>query len=122
METVSVSLDKFAIHVKDVEQSMAYYQRIPGAKLIVHQPGHIAIFQLGKNELNLVRLDIMPPFHLEFEVEEVDQLYANFQQDSFPVQEPPEDKPWGERTFYSHDPDGNLMEFSRSQSAANEAA
>lgn len=117
MKTVSVSLDKFAIHVKDVEQSMAYYQRIPGAELIMHQPGHIAIFKLGKNELNLVRLDIMPPFHLEFEVKEVDELYANFQQAAFPVQSPPEDKPWGERTFYSCDPDGNLIEFSRSHSA-----
>ena len=115
METVAVSLDKFAIHVANVEASMAYYQRIPGAKLVMHQPGHIAIFQLGKNELNLVRLDIKPPFHLEFEVEEVDRLYEEYQQASFPTQGPPEDKPWGERTFYSRDPDGNLMEFSRSQ-------
>lgn len=114
METIRVSLDKFAIHVKDVEASMAYYQRIPGAELIVYQPGHIAIFKLGKNELNLVRLDLMPPFHLEFETEQVDELYADFQKEGFPVQEPPEDKPWGERTFYSRDPDGNLMEFSRS--------
>ncbi|MBO0937280.1 VOC family protein [Fibrella sp. HMF5335] len=115
MESVAVSLDKFALHVNDVEQSMAYYQRIPGAKLIMHQPGHIAILQLGKNELNLVRLDIMPPFHLEFEVDEVDQLYADFQAQSFPTDGPPEDKPWGERTFYSKDPDGYLMEFSRSR-------
>lgn len=120
MEAVLVSLDKFAIHVKDVERSMAYYQRIPGAKLIMHQPGHIAIFQLGKNELNLVRLDLMPPFHLEFEVAEVDRLYADFQRDDFPTQSPPEDKPWGERTFYSRDPDGNLMEFSRSQPTVNQ--
>lgn len=117
MKNVSVSLDKFAIHVKNVEQSMAYYNRIPGAELIMHQPGHIAIFRLGKNELNLVRLDIMPPFHLEFEVEQVDALYDQFRKDDFPVETAPEDKPWGERTFYSHDPDGNLMEFSYSRPA-----
>ncbi len=113
MKKAIVSLDGFAIHVQDVERSLAYYLRIPGASVELHRPGHIAVLRFGNNRLNLVRLDLQPPFHLEFEVEEVDQLYADFRGEAFPTEGAPEDKPWGERTFYSHDPDGSLVEFSK---------
>ncbi|MBA3944565.1 MAG: VOC family protein [Herpetosiphonaceae bacterium] len=110
---MNVSLDGFAIHVQDVERSLEFYQRIPGAEVVTHRPGHIAIIRLGKNTLNLVKLNLQPPFHLEFEVEDVDALYAAFQAAGFPTEGQPENKPWGERTVYSKDPEGNHLEFSK---------
>lgn len=110
---MNVSLEGFAIHVKDVEASMAFYKRIPGAEVKLHRPGHLAIIQIGKNLLNLVRLDLQPNFHFEFETDDVDALYASFQEAGFPTEGTPETKPWGERTFYSRDPEGNHLEFSK---------
>lgn len=110
---MEISLEGFSLHVKNVEESLAFYSRIPGAKVIFHERGHIAIVLLGKNTLNLVRLDVQPPFHLEFDVDNVDKVYEFFRGEKFPSEGKPENKPWGERSFHSKDPDGNLLEFAQ---------
>jgi catechol 2,3-dioxygenase-like lactoylglutathione lyase family enzyme len=110
---MKISLEGFSIHVKDVEQSLAFYTRIPGATVTYHEPGHIALVSIGKNTLNLVRLDLKPSFHLEFEVDDVDEVYERFQRENFPTESQPENKPWGERAFHCKDPDGSFLEFAK---------
>ncbi|KPV45509.1 VOC family protein [Alicyclobacillus ferrooxydans] len=110
-----VSLEGFAIHVSDVEKCLEYYMKIPGAKLEVHRPKHLAVIRIGKNTLNLVNLKLQPPFHLEIETDDVDGLYEAFQREGFSTEGQPETKPWGERTFYSRDPEGNHLEFSKNE-------
>lgn len=113
MENLKVNLEGISLHVKDVEKSLSFYQKIPGAKVIVHQQGHFAQVQIGKNPINLVRLDIQPGFHIEFEVEDVDKIYEYLRDIDFKLDSKPEDKPWGERIFSLKDPDGNILEFEK---------
>jgi uncharacterized glyoxalase superfamily protein PhnB len=114
-ETIKVSLEGVAIHVRDVEAALDFYRRIPGATVLTHRPGHIAIVAIGKNALNLVRIPEQPPFHLEIETDAVDALYERLSEEGFDISGPPVNKPWGERTFYARDPEGNHLEFSQSR-------
>jgi catechol 2,3-dioxygenase-like lactoylglutathione lyase family enzyme len=110
---MKVSLEGSAIHVADVEKELHFYERIPGAKVLTHWRGHIAIVAIGRNRLNLVRIPEQPPFHLEVETDSLDALYDNLRSQAFNISGPPVDKPWGERTFYVRDPEGNHVEFSK---------
>ncbi len=110
---MKVSLEGLAIHVADVEKELQFYERIPGAKVLTHRRGHIAIVAIGKNTVNLVRIPEQPPFHLEVETDSLDELYNHLQAQGFNISGVPVDKPWGERTLYVRDPEGNHVEFSQ---------
>src|SRR5436190_905494 len=105
---VSISLEGTTLHVADVERSLAFYQMIPGAQLLVHRPGSFALLAIGKGRLGLLKVG---PTHLEFDVSDVDALYRAFQEAGFPVESPPVRKAWGEYDFTVHDPDGHCLEF-----------
>jgi catechol 2,3-dioxygenase-like lactoylglutathione lyase family enzyme len=111
---MSARLEGFAIHVRDVEKALDFYRRIPGARQLTHRRGHIAIVAIGRSTVNLVRISEQPPFHLEIETDELDALYDHLRAEGFEISGPPVDKPWGERTFYARDPEGNHLEFSQS--------
>jgi uncharacterized glyoxalase superfamily protein PhnB len=83
--------------------------------VLTHRPGHIAIVSIGKSALNLVRIPEQPRFHLEIETDALDALYERLRTEGFDISGPPVDKPWGERTFYARDPEGNHLEFSQSR-------
>lgn len=112
---MKISLDGFSIHVHDVEKSLEYYSKLNGAVVLMHELGHIAQVSIGKGRLNLVKLDRQPPFHLEFEVDNIDEVYEELKHQGFLTEGKPETKPWGETTFYLIDPEGNLLEFSKSE-------
>lgn len=107
----TMALEGITLHVQDVEASRAFYMKLPGAQLLVHRPGFLAILQLGPCRLGLLRNDELP-FHLEVDVDDADAAYAQVQAWGMTPDGPPEDKPWGERDFYVRDPDGNVVEFS----------
>lgn len=48
---------------------------------------------------------------LEFEVGDVDQEYARLRSMVKDWVKPPTTQPWGTRSFYFRDPDGNLVDF-----------
>ncbi len=110
---MNVSLEGFAIHVRDVEKALDFYTRIPGVRVVTHRQGHIAIIAIGKNTVNLVRIPEQPPFDLELETDALDALYDHLQEEGFNISGAPVEKPWGERSFYARDPEGNHLEFSQ---------
>ena len=50
---------------------------------------------------------------LEFEVADVDAEYVRLKKEQIDWVMPPRDLPWGYRSFYFRDPDGNLLNFYR---------
>jgi predicted lactoylglutathione lyase len=42
-------------------------------------------------------------------------VYSEMIREGFPTGGNPESKPWDERTFYSRDPEGNHLEFSKNE-------
>ena len=103
------SLDGVTLHVADVEVSRTFYERIPGAVLQQHRPGQFALFQIGAGRLGLLQLG--KGFHVEISTDDVDDLYTQVRAGGIEPDGPPQDRPWGERTFTATDPDGNTIEF-----------
>ncbi len=54
-------------------------------------------------------------FTLEFEVPDVDQEYARLCEMNVPMVKPPASYPWGRRSFWFRDPDGNIVNFFSSE-------
>jgi catechol 2,3-dioxygenase-like lactoylglutathione lyase family enzyme len=48
---------------------------------------------------------------LEFQVADVDEEYARLQRMDIDWVKPPSTQPWGNRSIYFRDPDGNLINF-----------
>ena len=48
---------------------------------------------------------------LEFEVEDVDEEYARLLELNIPIVKPPTTQPWGLRSVWFRDPDGNIVNF-----------
>ena len=108
MET---SLAGLTLHVQDLERSVAFYSRIPGANLVVHHAGQFAMFRFGRGRLGLLQLDLPRPFHVEMEVPDLDAVYKQLGEAGIEPESPPTDRAWGERDFRVIDPDGNILEF-----------
>lgn len=53
-------------------------------------------------------------FELAFRVDnptEVDEMHKQFKKQDIHIIKQPEDMPWGQRTFFFADPDGNIHEI-----------
>jgi len=50
-------------------------------------------------------------FTLDFEVEDVDREYQRLKNMNVTVLKQPETHPWGRRSFWFRDPDGNIVNF-----------
>lgn len=107
---LTVWLDGITLQVEDVERSLGFYQRIPGVVLEHHRPGEFALLRMGEGRLGLLGIGA-PGFHLEVSADDIDRLHVQLAQAGMEPWGPPEDRPWGERTFNVTDPDGNLIEF-----------
>jgi catechol 2,3-dioxygenase-like lactoylglutathione lyase family enzyme len=103
-----VSLGGLTLHVADVERSLEFYKKIPGAQVAVHRPGFFALLYFGGAHLGLLK---QGPTHLEFHSEDPDAMYQQLKDAGLPMEEPPSAKFWGEYEFTIHDPDGNCLEF-----------
>ena len=110
---MSVSLAGMTLHVSDVDQSLAFYERLPGAVVVFHLPGRFALLRFGAGRLGLLA-DQQRPFHIEFQVPDLDMAAAQLQELGLAVDGPTERK-WGERDILVKDPDGNLLEFGTAQ-------
>jgi len=104
----NVSLEGMTLRVADVERSLEFYSKIPGARVEMHRPGSFALLSIGSGRLGLLQEG---PTHLEFDTADPDRLYEQFKAAGLPVEEPPALKSWGEYDFTIHDPDGHCLEF-----------
>ncbi len=76
---MSVSLAGLTLHVADVEKSLAFYQKLPGAQLMFHMPGRFALLKFGSGRLGLLA-DQKRAFHVELEVPDLDEAAKQLQQ------------------------------------------
>jgi len=106
----TVSLTGLTLHVADVERSLAFYSKLPGATIRVHREGDFALLDIGQMRLGLLRHGT-GQFHIELETGDLDALYSELRDSGFPVQGAPSQKTWGERDFLVTDPDGYMVEF-----------
>jgi len=53
---MTTSLEGVSLHVADVEKSVAFYSKFPGAKLIMHRPGQFAKFKIGDGHIQVVAI------------------------------------------------------------------
>ena len=106
---MNISLRGITLHVKDVEASKQFYEKIPGARVLVHHAGEFAMIQIGSGCIGLLR-DDKEGFHLEFETEQLDATHAELLKRGLSPESAPVQRPWG-RDFDVIDPSGNTVEF-----------
>jgi catechol 2,3-dioxygenase-like lactoylglutathione lyase family enzyme len=110
-----VVLEGVALHVKNLDASVEFYSHLPGATILFHIEGRIAIIQIGPSRINLVPygddIDFRnQKFHLEIETADLNATYRELQDAGFTPTSPPTLKPWGETDFHILDPDGYVLE------------
>lgn len=106
---MNISLAGITLHVKDVERAKAFYEQIPGAKVIIYHAGQFALIQVGSGRVGLLR-DDTETFHLEFDSDDLDGTHAELVKRGLQPASPPVKKPWG-MDFNVQDPAGNTVEF-----------
>ena len=106
---MTVSLVGLTLHVSDVDRSVEFYRRLPGAAVMFHLPGRFAMLRLGQGRLGLLA-DQKRPFHVELEVSDLQAAAADLRGLGFEIDGPTR-RQWGEEDVLLVDPDGNLLEF-----------
>jgi lactoylglutathione lyase len=117
--------DYVVILVEDLDRSLRFYSKTLGLPL-GHRSGPYAQFNTGYTRLSLYERGAMqrtlghrlvapgpeaPGFELGFRVEDVDAAFSDLVAAGAPPVTPPANRPWGQRTAYVADPDGNLIEL-----------
>ena len=109
---LETSLEGVTLQVTDVERSLEFYRKIPGAVVVAHRRGEFALVQIGKGRLGLLSERLGGPTHIEVETADLDGLYQQLRDVGITPQSPPSAKPWDTvRDFLLIDPDGHVIEF-----------
>ncbi|MGO8672609.1 MAG: VOC family protein [Capsulimonadaceae bacterium] len=106
----SSSLEGLTLHVANLEKSVEFYSKVPGAELVMQFPGQFAMFRIGKGRLGLLQHS-GTKFHVEIETDDLDTMHEELIAAGIVPDEPPTVRSWGERDFRVTDPDGNMLEF-----------
>lgn len=110
--TDQLSLAGVTVRVQDVERSLEFYTKLPGAQVIVHRPGLFAMLRIGTGRLGLLQMESAPPFHLELEApRDLETFSQELREAGMDNVKLPTHKKWGEFDFTVRDPDGTLLEF-----------
>lgn len=67
--------ESVSLHVADVEKSVAFYSKFPGAELIIHRPGQFAKFKFGGGHIHVVG---MPSHDKSFHIDLTRQTCKRF--------------------------------------------
>lgn len=120
--------------VRDLATCAAFYRDTLGLP-VVHSGPNQVIFKVG--DLALFVYDASSAAHMMSEepldvaseggshvllaasVDDVDALYADLEAKGVKLMRPPADQPWGLRTAYFADPEGNFWEINQPISAAS---
>jgi catechol 2,3-dioxygenase-like lactoylglutathione lyase family enzyme len=120
-------LDYVVLIVADLDRSLSFYADRLGLEL-QHRAEQYAQMQAGTTRLSLYTRDAMeetlgatldtpslsaPSFELGFKVSDCDMAFAELTNSGVPSVAPPKTRPWGQRTAYVRDPDGNLIELAQ---------
>ncbi len=120
-------LDYVVLIVTDLEQSLSFYTETLGLEL-QHRAEKYAQIKAGTTRLSLYSRDAMqetlgavleppslsaPSFELGFKVADCDAAFSELVAAGAPAVTPPTTRPWGQRTAYVRDPDGNLIELAQ---------
>jgi len=106
------SLEGVSLHVADVEKSVAFYSKLPGAQLIMHREGEFAKFKIGDGHVQVVGIPQSEmSFHIEMNAPDLHALYDELKAVGIEPDEPPTKRFFGRTNFRMHDPDGNVLEF-----------
>ncbi len=107
-----VTLQSVSLHVADVERSVAFYTKLPGAQVLIHHPGQFAKIKFGEGYIQVVAV---PPeekeFHIELNAPDLQALYDELKAAGIEPDSPPTKQFFGRIQFQVHDPDGNILEF-----------
>jgi catechol 2,3-dioxygenase-like lactoylglutathione lyase family enzyme len=119
------TLDYTVLVVEDLERSLAFYVdllRLP----LGHRSGPYAQLRTGATRLALFERAAMSAvldrplrapdpgaagFEIGFKVDDVDAAFRELTAAGAWPEQPPRDRPWGQRTAYLRDPDGHLVEL-----------
>lgn len=107
---LGVSLNGITLHVRDVEASLDFYKRLPGAQVLVHRPQVFAMLRIGPSRLGLLQWP-EPTFHLELDSLDLEATKAALREAGLKPQNPSPLGSWGADDFVVLDPDGNMIEF-----------
>ncbi len=118
-------LDYVVLIVADLDRALSFYAGRLGLEL-QHRAASYAQLRAGTTRLSLYTRGAMevtlgaaldapspsaPAFELGFKVGDCDAAFAELVAAGAPAVAPPESRPWGQRTAYLRDPDGNLIEL-----------
>jgi len=118
-----VKLTHACILTEEVEALTSFYRDVLAIEPRIFSPDYVE-FPTGGATLSIYRLSAhlrLAPgsgearsnrsLELEFLVENVDEEYSRLR--AMPIEwvKPPTTQPWGNRSFYFRDPDGNLVNF-----------
>ena len=108
----TLSFEGVTMRVEDVDRSVEFYMKLPGATIITHHKGVFALIRVGAGRLGLQQMPSAPLFHLEFETTgDLDTLDKQFRAAGMEHVKKPAQKSWGEVDFTVRDPDGTILEF-----------
>lgn len=116
MATIT-GLNSASIFVRDYEATVAFYVDQLGFA-VEERSERASMLRAGDFRL-LVHVGgpaAAPPdlpMHLHLSVDDVDGYYRRLIDRGVEVPEPPQDRPWGLRTFHMHDPNGFEWEFTQ---------
>jgi len=107
---MNVSLEGLSLQVSNLDQSIAFYTRIPGAILEEHRPNQFARVRIGDGVVHLVNIGGKQGFHIEFNADSIDNAHGQLRSTGLEPSRP-QHHPWGKTDFRLTDPDGNILEF-----------
>lgn len=117
------AIDYTVIYVRDLAAMRRFYEGVLGFELIRELSPRWIEYRIGPNVLALAlpgltaQDDPMPKntaaLQLAFKVarDEVDACAAELTRQGVAIMLPPTDQPFGHRTLFFRDPDGNLLEI-----------
>ena len=121
-------IDATVVFVKDMAKCKTFYRDTLGLQVTEHDPEHVAVqmdnvyflllevgaaaHMISEQELDL-SIEGGPRGLLAAGVEDVDAAYEVLKAKGVTFLRPPTDQPWGLRTAYFADPEGNLWEINQ---------
>jgi len=119
--------DYVVLVVEDLDRALEFYTGVLGLPL-GHRSGRYAQLDTGMTRISLysrtamtdtLGFELAPPdpmaaaFELGFKVDDVDHAYRELLDAGAEAVTAPTTRPWGQRTAYVRDPDGNLVEIAQ---------